>query len=325
MEVEPEGRVLGCCCVFPSFRIFSLSYWLYTLFIGMSFYKFEDRDIVHVSMNLFPQFDVSLNGDQVTGSVYLDKQYLNDDLENRLLYGFSRRLGGYVSKLNPLTSSISMFDAQQDTTTNSTYRHILQLYDYYSFFNANTYTTGSSPVTLFRVINFPSVYYDREILSGSLTASDWDASGNKRNLYDDGNGAILSGSTVVGNVFYAEGIACLYGSTINDFGSISSLNTKWEVSLRGTHTIPVSIWNCRAPSGELNATSNPTFYQIPTNADSDNTNEREIVLTGSDRNTWVTKIGIYNKRYELVATAHLAQPIRKKLSDNILFRLRMDF
>lgn len=262
----------------------------------------------------------------VTGSVYLDKQYLNDDLENRLMYGFSRRLGGYVSASNPLSSSVTLLDAESGTTTNITYESILELYKYHSFFNPKTYSTGSAPVSLFRVINVPSIYYDRAILSGSLTASDWDAAGDKRTLYDDGRGGIYSGSmtgSLLGTVFYSEGLICLYDSTITDFGSVSSVNDKWSVSFKGTHTIPTKIFMCRAPSGQLNATSNPTFYHIP--EDGKHKNEREIVLSGSDRNVWITKIGLYNSRYELVGVAHLAQPVRKDYEKSILYRLRLDF
>jgi hypothetical protein len=299
----------------------------------MSFYRFKDEDIINTSIVTNPSYAVQLNGDQVTGSIYLEKKFLNDELLERRTFGFSAREGGFITGSHPLTASIDIVDAELAATNQQLYQSVLNLYDHYSLINSD-YTsdfTGSA-TTRFRVITIPEIYYDREILTGSLSASDLDNAGDARALFDNGRGGIYSGSltgTLVGNVFYSEGLVVLKGGGLNDeasgndFGEASAANFKWKVSFRGKHTIPVKIFRCRAPAGQLNASSNETFYTVPTASADIYKNEREIVL--DQPFTYITTIGLFNKNYELVGLAKLAQPIKKEEQQDILFRVRLDF
>ena len=293
----------------------------------MTFYPLRDKDILNISIDTHPFYAVNLHATATTGSIFLEKKYLEDSLEGRLFYGFSARLGGFASASSPFSSSIEMVDAQEGTNTDTTYKAIKNFYSYYSIFNTDySPTVTGSTVGMFRVINIPQIYYDRGILTGSLTASDWDAFGDLRTIYDNGRGGLYSGSlsgTLVGNIFYSEGIACLYKADLLTFGAGSSTDDKWRVSLKGTHKIPVKIFNCRAPAGELNATNNPTFYDVPTSGKYKN--ERQVFLSGSSRKTYITKVGLYNENHELVAVCNVAQPIRKNLDEDILFRIRLDW
>jgi hypothetical protein len=162
---------------------------------------------------------------------------------------------------------------------------------------------------------------------GTFSASDSFISGT-RYLYDNGRGGIYSGSasgTLVGNIFYAEGLVVLKSPNLKDFAFSSSLsgNYKWNISFKGTNTIPVKIFRCRAPAGELNCSSNPTFSVVDTSISASNRNQlSEIVQDGS---TYITKIGLYNKNYELVGVASLGHPIRKNTDSDILFKLGLDW
>lgn len=298
----------------------------------MSFYRFKDEDIINTSIVANPSYIVELNGDQVTGSVYLEKPPLNDDMLTRRVFGWSAAQGGYVTGSFPLTASVDIVDAEKDATNKQLYESILNLYNHYALINSD-YTSDftGSETTRFRVITVPEIYYDREILTGSFSASDIDGDGDARDLYDNGRGGIHSGSvsgTLVGNIFYSEGLIVLKGGGLNedvtnDFGEVSPTNFKWRVIFRGKQTIPVKIFRCRAPAGQLNASSNTTFYSIPTDSTDVRKNEREIVLTSPF--TYVTTIGLFNKNYELVGLAKLAQPVKKEEQQDILFRVRLDF
>lgn len=299
----------------------------------MGFYRFKDEDIINTSIVANPYYSVSYQGDAITGSIYLEKPSLNDDLLNRRVFGFSAAEGGFVTGSRPLTASIDIVDAELNATNKQLYESIINLYNHYALINSDytPYFTGSE-TTRFRVIAIPEIYYDRGVLTGSLTASDLDNAGDTRILYDNGRGGIYSGSlsgTLVGNIFYSEGLVVLKGgglndeSTSNDFGEASPSAFKWSVDFRGVQTIPVKIFRCRAPAGQLNASSNPTFYSIPTASLDVRKNEREIVL--DDPFTYITTIGLFNKNYELVALAKLAQPVKKEEQQDILFRVRLDF
>ena len=299
----------------------------------MSFFEFSNEDIINTHILAAPFYNVELNGNQVTGSVYLEKRYLHSSLLNRTFQGFSDKEGGFVTDTGPFTSSIDIVDAESGATNKELYRSILSLYDYYNHVNAN-YTssfTGSAS-SRFRVITVPEIYYDNAILTGSFTASDIDSAGATRTIYDDGRGGIYSGSvtgTLVGNIFYSEGLVVLKGgglnteSPANDFGEVSTTNFKWRVSFKGTHRIPVKIFRCNAPAGQLNASTNPTFYHILTGTTALYRNEKEIVMSAST--TYITTVGLYNEDYKLVGMAKLAQPIKKEEGQSLLFRIRLDF
>ncbi len=286
----------------------------------MSFYRFQKDDILNIKVSTRPSYVVENNGGQITGSVHLEYPFLNSALLNKLYLGYSQKAGGLILKNGPFTSSIEYLSAVQGGTNKETFKAIQNLYMYYSEMNAEL----SSSATTIRIFSIPEIYYDRQIVSGTFTASYIDTDGDTKRLYDNGRGGIYSGSlsgTLVGHIFYPEGIVVLTKSDLQTFGDDNNAaNRKWQVSFKGDYTIPVQIYRCRAPAGQLNATTNPTYYTIPISGS--NKNEKEILLTGS---VYITQVGLYNEDYELVGVANLAQPIKKEESQDILFRLRMDF
>jgi hypothetical protein len=152
-----------------------------------------------------------------------------------------------------------------------------------------------------------------------------------RTIYDDGNGGLYSGSasgTLIGNIFYNEGLIVLKGGGLNSyptngFGDPNSPgNYQWQMSFAGTHKIPVKIFRCRAPAGHLNASTNPTYATFFTGSTARYPNEQQIIMDPPA--VFVTAIGIYNEDFKLVALAKLAQPVRKNVGDSIIFRLRLD-
>ncbi len=299
----------------------------------MTFFRFENEDIIDTDVVAHPSYTVQLNGDQVTGSIFLDKPFLNNEMETRVWSGLSAREGGTIEKQGPFTASIDIVDVEKGATNKELYESILALYDFYALLNADyTPDVTGSETTRFRVITIPEIYYDRQIHTGSLSASDNDSAGDERLLFDNGMGGIYSGSlsgNLVGNIFYSEGLVVLKAGGLqdadetNDFGEDSPNNFKWNVSFEGNHTIPTKIFRCRAPAGQLNASTNETYFTVPTLSSSQFRNEKNRILTGSE--TYITKIGLYNDRYELCAIANLAQPIRKDEAQDILFRIRLDF
>lgn len=286
----------------------------------MAFYRFTQDDIINVKIAANPAARVELNGNQITGSVYLERPYLQSGLRERLYFGFSEREGGLVTKDAPFTASIDFITAVDGGSNKETYSAIQNYYNYYSIIDSSFSSSASS----FRVITIPEVYYDKEILSGTFTGSFYDTDGSRKFIYDNGRGGIYSGSltgTLVGNIFYHEGIVVITKTDLLNFGNNNhSTNNKWTIDFKGVHNIPVQIYRCRAKAGELNASTNPTYYTIPLSGTYRNT--KVPLMTGS---VYITQIGLYNEDYELVAIANLAQPIKKEEQEDILFRLRMDF
>lgn len=291
----------------------------------MSFYRFGPDDIIHTTIRCFPAFAVENSGHQITGSVFLERPFLETNLRYRIFEGFSQKQGGLIQKTGSLSASIDLQTATSGGTNSAMWSTINRLCNYYSLQNTDyAITFTGSKSTTIRVISVPQIYYDQKILTGSFTGSDKNAAGADRFVYDDGRGGLYSGSvsgTLVGHIFYNEGLAFITKGDINNFGSVSSTNFNWRFHLKGVSEIPVSIFKCRAPAGELNATSNSTFYTIPPSGS--HKNLREIV--SSSLVPYITKVGLYSDQFELVAIAQLAQPVKKQTESGYLIKLRQDW
>jgi len=291
----------------------------------VTFYKFNSGDIIHTTIKTFPSFFIENSGQQVTGSVFLEHPYLETNLRYRTFQGFSQKQGGVIVKTGSMSASVDLQTGVSGGTNSVLWHAVNQLYRYYSLENSNySLTFTGSKATTIRVVSVPEIYYDQKILTGSFTGSDVNAAGASRLIYDDGRGGLYSGSvsgTLIGSIFYSEGIAVITKGDLTNFGDVSSTNLNWRFWLKGVSEIPVQIFKCRAPAGELNASTNPTFYTVP--ASGSHKNLREIV--SSSLSPYITKVGLLDDQFNVVAIAQLAQPIKKNESDSYLYKIKMDW
>lgn len=216
--------------------------------------------------------------------------------------------------------------------------------DNVNFISNKSVVSGTAQAML--VVDIPQAFYGRQIVPGTLVLTDRTYSsgsyGMVRVLNDDGRGNLfISGSVCssslaaredydgvgwnkVGNVFYGEGLVVIKEPALLDFGSIhdgttttSHPNDVLQLSFRGQSRVPVKTLMCRVDRGDVNASSNPTFWV----QDADGNRVRRHP-SGS---LYVTTVGIYNSQRELVGVARLADPVRIRDRDRLNFRLRMDF
>ncbi len=199
----------------------------------------------------------------------------------------------------------------------------------------------------------------RFYVSGTVAAEIHDVKGNGEMIQTGPVGSTGSGS-VAGVVLYNEGFLFLTGAW--DINSSHSENyysgndaPKWKyfgatktgipsssfaVEFEGTNDIPVLTMFAHANSGELNNSSNPTFI-VSGSTVVQATGSREYVenpemkiknvtstpfnFSGSfEKTTYISMIGIYDDNKNLVATAKLAKPLRKKERDSYTFKLKLD-
>jgi len=129
-----------------------------------------------------------------------------------------------------------------------------------------------------------------------------------------------------------------------------------QLSFQGVNYIPTLTMFTHAPKGLLNHSNNPTYknfgqatftdtafssslqYSEPNNVTIKNTvSSSWEVLTGSyntkyqensasfKKQTFISKIGIYDDKKNLIAVAKLARPVRKTEEDDFTFKLKLDF
>jgi hypothetical protein len=194
--------------------------------------------------------------------------------------------------------------------------------NYYNYLSttlpANRYfPTGSDDIV--GVITIPSNMFGEYVKPGSLTLSD-----GIYNLYDDGNGNIISGSLKVGDIIYEHGMIILtndgipgqdgygfvtyeggsYGvgdvSFINDFITTSNITCSFE----STVTIYETQYKCTIRQNEFNFSQNPSLI-----SGSLNSGIIYSFATGSYFDPYITTVGLYDNSYNLLAVAKLAQPL----------------
>jgi len=154
------------------------------------------------------------------------------------------------------------------------------------------------------------------LFTGSASHIEWQPEG--RLIYNISESVAHTGSCKVGYVL-PEGIIVISGKDSLDssiMGAIEMDGDTMIVNLYGKHTIPVKTYLCHAPAGKCNASTNDTFYRSGSDGN--------MYLSGSNQSTVITKVGLYDKKGDLVAVAGLSQPIEKKVDDDILIRIRWD-
>lgn len=147
-------------------------------------------------------------------------------------------------------------------------------------------------------------------------------------IYDDGFGRLISSentSSVIGNIFYSNGIVVVgqytgsySGSIVTDQGMYLNTGSVVQVQFEGLHTIYEHQVICTMDPGEFNFSINPT---VQNNVMSGSMSASVFVpSTGSSAisemvsgnlTPYLTTVGLYNDQYELVATAKFPRPIKR--------------
>ncbi len=119
-------------------------------------------------------------------------------------------------------------------------------------------------------------------------------------------------------------------------------STAWSINFQGTSFIPTMTLMAHAPKGELNHSNNPTYID-KTSIDGATTlsggsyieNPKQTIKnmvkspyadpTGSfSKETYISKIGIYDEENNLIAIAKLATPVRKTEDREFTFKIKLD-
>jgi len=137
-----------------------------------------------------------------------------------------------------------------------------------------------------------------------------------------------------------------FGLTGSSGGSLTDITgSSFEINLSGTNYVPTVTMFAKAPKGEINYSNNPTSLKydsdvVPlTNYSSSNNfvqNQGVIVKNISsasysdpnapfEKTVYINSVGIYDENKNLIAIAKMAKPIRKRSSDDLTFKLKLDF
>jgi hypothetical protein len=178
----------------------------------------------------------------------------------------------------------------------------------------------------------PNYYYD--IVSGSLS----------NGIHSSGEGTIQTNEdlTTYGKVYPNLGVIVLDGHKLNvsaSFNSVSGSGINGDNSFKlftaisGAAAVgkPMRARNVkfkttnhyfvRIPSGEANYSTNPTYVYDS----GENKGKIKNACFIDNPMTYITTVGLYNSKRDLIAVAKLSRPIKKTKENDVLIKIRLNW
>jgi len=179
---------------------------------------------------------------------------------------------------------------------------------------------SSNEICFFDISN---IYYGDQILEDTLYVSDPSLTGSdgkiKMTLRDNGRGGMYRCDSDgphpkwsnVGNALYKEGVAIIKSPPLTFFGKDC-----FEIKMKGEQNVHVSIVNVPLASGMFNSSSNPSFKILSASGSPSDTGKSFV---------YIDSLNIHDENLNVIARTSFAQPIKKRVEDNMLIRFKMDF
>lgn len=224
--------------------------------------------------------------------------------------------------------------------------------NHYAFWSRSfDFSNFEADVTM---INIPSIFYGSSIKKGSLNLKMYNEGALVGEALDTNRrGELIYDGSIIGNVLYDEGIILLNNTdavtSVNatnyawtDFGNTSDPEMSFALDFQGVSQFQNMTILAKAPEGMLNHSNNPTYLQksedpfvhyhtssyefIEKRRKVKNVvpSEQTDVEPPFGKETYISKICIYDEHRRLVGVCKLATPIRKTEAKEYLFKMKID-
>lgn len=131
-----------------------------------------------------------------------------------------------------------------------------------------------------------------------------------------------------------------FGTTLNDGISHFTLaSASYDLNFKGVNYVNSMTMFAHAKKGHLNHSNNPTyrdleFNQVPETgpgllfsegpSDIANITSGSFVSSSFEKTTYISKVHIYDEDGNLIAITSLAKPLKKTLTDEFTFKMKLD-
>lgn len=142
----------------------------------------------------------------------------------------------------------------------------------------------------------------------------------------------------------AQSSSWKYFGWTGSLGATTAPSSSFAMSFRGTNYVPVRTMFANAPKGRLNHSNNPTYieygqsgsttapkatkkgYMEDKNIDIKNTVSSSFPdpTAPFQKQTWISRIGIYDEDKNLIGIAKVANPVKKTEEREFTFKLKLD-
>lgn len=144
----------------------------------------------------------------------------------------------------------------------------------------------------------------------------WEDNTNSFTFTDDGEGNIISGSTVVGNIIYPHGMVTITNQDFTMANLVAATNV--TCSFSSSYEIFETQYKATINEFEYNFSQNPSIISGSTDG------SVYDFTTGSFFEPYVTTVGLYNEAQELLAVGKLSQPYPLSRTTDTTFYFNID-
>ena len=146
-------------------------------------------------------------------------------------------------------------------------------------------------------------------------------------LYPEAGVIILNGDKLDSNVGFGtvSGSGVQGDNTMKLFGSVSASATltppsgkNYGLQARSSEQVKSTYYFVRIKNGDYNYSNNPSFV-------SGSTGDLAFTTFINNPQSFITTVGLYNDRRELLAVAKLSKPILKSFTREVLVKVKLDF
>lgn len=188
--------------------------------------------------------------------------------------------------------------------------------------------------------------------NGTLIGTTGSTSGSVVGLvfYDEGIIMLTSSNPIApsdNNGIIYDGVSALtsswlyYGTTLNDgTGSSNTLaSASYDLNFKGTNYVNSLTMFAHAKKGHLNHSNNPTYRDLSVQKINTtgsgltfvegttalaNVVSASYVSASFEKTTYISKVHIYDEDGNLIAITSMAKPIKKTLTDEFTFKMKLD-
>lgn len=167
-------------------------------------------------------------------------------------------------------------------------------------------------------------------------------------LYDQGMILLTSSAEIDSNIIDYEVATTSswlrfgYGANDNSTISTTTLSASFSIDFQGTVHTPTMTILAKAPISELNHSNNPTYLKNSSKSIQNTTTDPSQFIEGKryiknivsasysdtpppiQKETYISKIALYDENKNLIGFAKLATPIRKTQEREFIFKLKLD-
>ena len=171
-------------------------------------------------------------------------------------------------------------------------------------------------------------------------------------MYDEGVILLTSSVSLEQNSIVYDGSAAsngswqTYGTTLNDginpFSATVNntlASASYDLNFKGVNYINSMTMFAHARKGHLNHSNNPTYRDLEFNRVNDlgagrffaegpsdiaNITSGSFVSSSFEKTTYISKVNIYDEAGNLIAITSLAKPVKKTLTDEFTFKMKLD-